>query len=321
MTAKRTASLHVFAFLFGTLTFIVILCGLLSTPRRTGRESFEYAELGDSSVNSHHYTVQTAYDKQIAEYEQASFLLQYIANSAPSDDLVVPQSAQPDASDMGYSNPYEDDPKYVGKKVCRSDSTYKDMAIPWFEVRQKLETNCSLIYGNLVLSGITDADDVTQLLNIEEISGYLVIHRVGRRTLQLPKLKIIRGQEYVPKRSRKIAFLVSNNYHQTAKTDPQQNRRMALDGTGLETAANDGTIGTTALSFLQTLEIPTLVCILDAATSNEIAVMGLLSQMTVSTKTAVMLHVNSAAVQLEFSSAQFRSRQKLARVTLYAQHD
>ncbi|OON18133.1 receptor L domain protein, partial [Opisthorchis viverrini] len=111
---------------------------------------------------------------------------------------------------------------------CRTETTWMNMAQSWSILSGQLEYNCSLIFGNLVIAGLTDEDDLSILESIEEISGYLVIHGVGRGHLRLPNLQIIRGQDYVSIRERRVAMLISSNYNTKSILDTPQSTEYAV---------------------------------------------------------------------------------------------
>lgn len=111
---------------------------------------------------------------------------------------------------------------------------YMNCIIPWAHSTLCIQLN-TLFY--------LTADSVSVLDEIEEISGYLVIHSVGRAVLRFPRLRVIRGQEFIQVKNRRIALLVSSNYllqteHTTALRSERGNHFV----------------------FLQHLEMPYLIC-------------------------------------------------------------
>ncbi|KAF6769936.1 hypothetical protein AHF37_12000, partial [Paragonimus kellicotti] len=145
--------------------------------------------------------------------------------------------------------------------VCRTEFTWKDVAYPWSVLSERLAPNCQLIYGNLIIAGIQNEDDLSVLEHIEDISGYLVIQSVGRYQLRLPNLRIIRGQQYITVRDREVSLLVSNNYlkKKNSKDETTESTKTDCVGTTCHVAE--------AYSFLQSLEIPNLRCKCDVAHS------------------------------------------------------
>ncbi|CAH8649912.1 unnamed protein product [Dicrocoelium dendriticum] len=168
---------------------------------------------------------------------------------------------------FNYLNPFTADSRYVGKKVCRSEMTWTDVAYPWSVLSKKLEPNCSLLHGNLVLAGITNDDDLSVLHQLEEVSGYVIIHGVSRTELVVPELRIIHGLQFVTVRTQHIALLVSNNYIRNHTPAVQKrNRSLPLNGT-MET----GCVGDcsqqlesapSSYAFMRILSMPQLIAIL-----------------------------------------------------------
>ncbi|KAA3678950.1 epidermal growth factor receptor [Paragonimus westermani] len=156
---------------------------------------------------------------------------------------------------LNYLNPYIGDIRYKGKRVCRTEFTWKDVAYPWSVLSERLTPNCQLIYGNLIIAGMQNEDDLSVLEHIEDISGYLVIHSVGRYHLRLPNLRIIRGQQYITVRDRKVSLLVSNNY---LKMNPKDKTTEPTTTDCVNTMCHV----TETYSFLESLEIPNLTSIL-----------------------------------------------------------
>ncbi|KAG5454895.1 Epidermal growth factor receptor, partial [Clonorchis sinensis] len=176
-----------------------------------------------------------------------------------------------DEARLNYLNPYLGDSRYAGKKICRTETTWMHMAQSWSILSGQLEHNCSLIFGNLVIAGLTDEDDLSILESIEEISGYLVIHGVGREYLRLPKLQIIRGQDFVSIRDRRVAMLISSNYNTKSQLDSQQSTGYAVGASHRNVSENqpnclgsgeNSTQKRAVTSFLQILEMPNLISIL-----------------------------------------------------------
>ncbi|KAF8570470.1 hypothetical protein P879_04249, partial [Paragonimus westermani] len=141
------------------------------------------------------------------------------------------------------------------ERICRTEFTWKDVAYPWSVLLERLAPNCQLIYGNLIIAGIQNEDDLSVLEHVEDISGYLVIHSVGRYHLRLPNLRIIRGQQYITVRDRKVSLLVSNNY---LKKNPKDKTTEPTTTGCVNTMCHV----TETYSFLESLEIPNLTSIL-----------------------------------------------------------
>nr|AAW25032.1 SJCHGC09017 protein [Schistosoma japonicum] len=119
---------------------------------------------------------------------------------------------------------FKDNPRYANKTVCKSEYTWKDITIPWRILMKNFNSNCTHILGNLIISELDEDDDITLLEKIEEIFGYLVIYRVGRKELRLPRLKLIRGHEFVSFKSKKVALLVVSNYKQSTEQNDAFNQ-------------------------------------------------------------------------------------------------
>ncbi|VDO00318.1 unnamed protein product [Rodentolepis nana] len=109
--------------------------------------------------------------------------------------------------------PYFRDLKYRGKRVCKGFSTWQDAI---FNNPEKLKANfnrnCTHILGNLVISSILPDVDIEFLNSIEEISGYLFIHRVTKPHFSLPNLRMIRGEDSISIKGQNFALLVTETY-------------------------------------------------------------------------------------------------------------
>ncbi len=55
-------------------------------------------------------------------------------------------------------------------------------------------------------------DDISFLNTIEEVSGYVFIHRVTLKRLSLPKLRIIRGEDSIPIKGYNFSLAVTQNF-------------------------------------------------------------------------------------------------------------
>ncbi|CAK9304741.1 unnamed protein product [Gordionus sp. m RMFG-2023] len=53
--------------------------------------------------------------------------------------------------------------------------------------------NCHTILGNLIINGLREEDDISDLNSIHQIKGYLMIINVSKKVLQFPNLQLIQG--------------------------------------------------------------------------------------------------------------------------------
>ncbi|VDD76578.1 unnamed protein product [Mesocestoides corti] len=108
--------------------------------------------------------------------------------------------------------PYFRDPKYQGKRselICLAQDAIFDN---YKKLKTKFTRNCSHILGNLFISEIGPDHDVDFLNTIEEVSGYVFIHRVTKTHFSLPNLRLIRGEEAVQIRGQNFSLLVTETY-------------------------------------------------------------------------------------------------------------
>ncbi|CAH8607977.1 unnamed protein product [Heterobilharzia americana] len=176
------------------------------------------------------------------------------------DDLLHGNSLQ----EINY---FHDSPQYVNKTVCKSQYTWREITIPWRVLMKNFNSNCTHLLGNLIISGLDQDDDITFLENIEEISGYLVIYGVGRKELRLPRLKLIKGLDYVSFKSRKVSLLVVSNYMKSTEQNEVFNEFSSpsdmLSSTTTTATHSDDTLKAknSGLRHLQSLEMTSLISI------------------------------------------------------------
>uniref|UniRef100_A0A5K3FKI9 receptor protein-tyrosine kinase n=1 Tax=Mesocestoides corti TaxID=53468 RepID=A0A5K3FKI9_MESCO len=109
--------------------------------------------------------------------------------------------------------PYFRDPKYQGKRICSGFASWQDAIFDNYKkLKTKFTRNCSHILGNLFISEIGPDHDVDFLNTIEEVSGYVFIHRVTKTHFSLPNLRLIRGEEAVQIRGQNFSLLVTETY-------------------------------------------------------------------------------------------------------------
>ncbi|CAH8531723.1 unnamed protein product [Schistosoma turkestanicum] len=160
-------------------------------------------------------------------------------------------------------NYFKDNPRYENKTVCKSHYTWKDISLSWKILMKNFNPNCTHILGNLIISGLDEDDDVSLLENIEEISGYLVIYGVGRKELRLPRLKLIKGHEWIMFKSRKVALLVVSNYKQIIieQNDLQQQQQPSSSSNLSSQSNNETGKQQFGLKHLQSLEMTSFISV------------------------------------------------------------